>query len=380
MTDTYKPSAIVIEATLIMVQIFFGAGSVVGKLGIRAFNPVLFALIREGTAGPILLTLSFVYLWRKSQIVSTRNYEAITDEESLRRNRVPRSELYFPRPAHLWMFVVSGFFIFVNQLGFIVGEKLANATIGSAWQPSQPIMTAVIAILLGWERPTLFKSLGIFVAFGGAAFMVFYKSSSDTGSSPLVGNLLFFVNCAGTAGYVIMTKHIMKAHKSQYTSISVTGWSYMFGSCFMMICGLSINSSDAALKFVCPAKDGEDCASCTAWGVPGSAVGPLLYWILIQSVLCYLMMTWANQYAKASTTVAYTALQPLTSALLSVIIVQTAGKIGGLVMPGINLLGGLGIIAGLILILYDNKRQEAAESVQLSAAESMLRDSSTPEV
>lgn len=355
----YKPSALVVELCLITVQILFGAGSVVGKLGIKDFNPVLFALIREGTAGPILLSFSFIYLARQR---NRPDAYRITDEESLTQ-RVAEGGGYrmFPRVSHLWMFIAAGFFIFVNQLGFIVGEKLANATIGSAWQPSQPIMTATVAILLGWERPTILKTLGILVAFGGACFMVFFDSSSSSGSSPLVGNLLFFFNCAGTAGYVLLTKHIMKEYTSDYVAITVTGWSYIFASVFMTISGVSISCTQSALKFVCPSVDGESRPSCSAWDVPDSAIGPLLYWIFVQSVLCYMMLTWANQYANPSTTVAYTALQPLTSALLSVIVVKTAGKIGGLVLPGLNLLGGLGIVAGLILILYDNKQHASAQ-------------------
>ena len=31
--------------------------------------------------------------------------------------------------------------------------------------------------------------------------------------------------------------------------------------------------------------------------VPTSAIGPLTYWILIQSVLCYFLMTWGNKWS-----------------------------------------------------------------------------------
>lgn len=42
-----RPSVFRIHAALIMGQILFGGGSVVGKLGVEAFNPLIFALIRE---------------------------------------------------------------------------------------------------------------------------------------------------------------------------------------------------------------------------------------------------------------------------------------------------------------------------------------------
>ncbi|KAL3909191.1 MAG: hypothetical protein SGPRY_009518, partial [Prymnesium sp.] len=37
---------------------------------------------------------------------------------------------------------------------FIVGDKLAGAAIGSAWQPTQPVFTLLISMLMGWERAT----------------------------------------------------------------------------------------------------------------------------------------------------------------------------------------------------------------------------------
>ena len=40
---------------LILAQCIFGGGSVVGKLGVEKFNPLVFALIREVAAGALLL-------------------------------------------------------------------------------------------------------------------------------------------------------------------------------------------------------------------------------------------------------------------------------------------------------------------------------------
>jgi len=363
---SWIPSVYVVEGTLILVQVLFGIGSIVGKLGIKTFNPVLFALIREGTAGPILLLLSFVKIasLRRKKRQNDRDLggalanlieSKIDGEGEDREHIVP----FVPYRRDFFSFLVCGFFIFANQLGFIMGEKLANATIGSAWQPTQPIMTAAAAMIIGWERPTLLKIGGIVVAAGGAAFMVFYKSNSSVGSNPIVGNVLFIVNCAGTAGYVIVSKRLLKSKR--YVAIVVTAWSYICASIFMIITGIAVNASEKAVRFVCPPNDGEDEASCSAWGVPTSAIGPLIYWIFVQSVLCYMMLTWANQYAKPSSVVAYTALQPMTSALLSVFIVKIFGKVGGIVMPGLNLLGGIAIVVGLFMIIYDTSKQKEIE-------------------
>jgi drug/metabolite transporter (DMT)-like permease len=87
MASAEPPSTFLVHAGLIFTQIIFGCGAVVGKLGVSKFNPVLFALIREGTAGPILLALAF--FWERKAIHS----------------------------ADLPRFLVAGFCVFGNQFG-----------------------------------------------------------------------------------------------------------------------------------------------------------------------------------------------------------------------------------------------------------------------
>jgi len=321
-----------VHGALILTQMLFGGGAIVGKFGIAKFNPAVFALIRESISGPILLLLAF---WKEKS-----NF-------CISRKDVP------------W-FLISGFCLFANQIGFIIGVKLSTAVIGSAWQPSQPIFTACIAIILGWEKASMLKISGIIVAFLGAAFMVltsesnFGKINLEAGDQELAGNVLFFVNCLGTALYVIFSRRLLIS----YPSITVTGWSYIFGSVQMCIATVIINNIPGGLAFVCPPEEGGDEPSCSAWHVPNNAatILPLLYWILFNSVAAYFLMTWANQYAIPSNVLGYTALQPLTSSLLTVII-RSCGYEGEFSSPGYNLLGGVVIILGLYFLIADSRNQ-----------------------
>lgn len=108
-----------------------------------------------------------------------------------------------------------------------------------------------------------------------------------------------------------------------------------------------------------------DGCNCSAWSVPMSAFLPLLYWIIFNSIVAYLILTWGNQYANPSLVLGYTALQPLTSSLLSVLINAVTSKYD-IAEPGYNLLGGIVIIIGLYMLIYDNKKQEAAAAAAAS--------------
>ena len=72
--------------------------------------------------------------------------------------------------------------------------------------------------------------------------------------------------------------------------------------------------------------------SCLPWHVPRGALLPLTYFVLGNSIGAYLLITWANRYARAGYVLAYTALQPFTSTLLSVLLivagVQGAQELG----------------------------------------------------
>lgn len=54
------PRPFVVNGALVLVQTMFGVGSVVGALGLPAFNPLVFALIREACAGFILFVASVI--------------------------------------------------------------------------------------------------------------------------------------------------------------------------------------------------------------------------------------------------------------------------------------------------------------------------------
>jgi hypothetical protein len=72
------------------------------------------------------------------------------------------------------------------------------------------------------------------------------------------------------------------------------------------------------------------------------------------------MMTWANQHADATYVLAYTSLQPLSSALCVLCVIHLTDNRYNLQEPGWNLLGGVGIAIGLLCVM----RAQAQENLR----------------
>lgn len=324
--ETFR-KLVLVHGACVLTQLFFGGGSVVGKFGVKGSNPVLFALVREGVAGPLLCLAAY---FLEGDALSWRNW------------------------AHVRLVLACGFCLFANQLAFIVGLKISNAITASAWQPSQPVFTAGLAILLGWEVATWRKLAGIACASGGAVFMAVYGATHGQPGAA-AGSVLFAINCLGTSCYILASKPLL----ASYRAISVTGWSYICCSFMMAVAAAVVNGVPSLTAFVCHDEDAAAVAACVGakWGVNPGMAWPLAYWILFSSCGAYALMTWANIYVDGSIVSAYTAIQPATSALISVLLIaargRAFGKKYGLTEPGLNDLGALAIFLGLGLVLSD---------------------------
>ena len=290
------PSRALVHAALIATQVIFGAGAVVGKLGLPAFNPLVFAAIREGLAGPLLAAAA----------VATTGLGPSAARPHWRR------------------FAFLAATIYLNQGCMIVGLKLSSAVVGSVWQPSIPVFTSLIAVSLGWEPPSGRRLGGIAVAFASCAALVACSAAeeNDGGGGAnaslgrmLAGNCLFFVNCLATALYVLGSKPLLTARDGALPALCVTAWSYCLASVLMVLTAAGFGASAALSSFICA-----DCER-GAWHVPPGARWALAYWVVFQSCVSYALMTWGNKHASASLVSGYAVLQPVTSAALTELVV-----------------------------------------------------------
>jgi drug/metabolite transporter (DMT)-like permease len=322
---------------LILYQFLFGSGSVVGKLGVGSFNPVWFAFLRAAIATPPLVAMARCGRPSRDDVAGAR---ALLGDSPL--------------------FALSGLFLSCSQLFFIVGDKLSSPLIGSAWQPSQPIMVMVLAVALGWERASVRKVAGLLCALVGGAWMIIYGHSVKGNAE---GHMFFALNCLGTACFVVLGKVLLE----RWSASTVVGASYVFATVYLLVAQIVVAGSDEAQEFLCPARVPQANAdapapgraparapSCGAWEVPSGSVVPLLYWSLVLSFACDLMMTWCNKHIAASHVLMYTSVQPIASAL-TVVLVNALDDRSRLEGPGRSMLGCLGVFLGLALVSLDGE-------------------------
>eukprot|EP01084_Bolivina_argentea_P138325 243549_1 len=331
-----SPSLLFIHGALILAQILFGGGAVVGELGLPDTNPVLFAFIRECIAGPILLLIAY----GKNQII--------------------------PSLSDWKLFIPTGICLFLNQLCFIVGLKISSGITASAWQPSQGVLAVMYGFCFGLEpRIDIYKTFGIIIGTAGALFMILYDNHDSSGNRDFFhvfgGSIMFFLNCSATVMYLILGKKALK----KYPSSTITGYSYIIASFLMIFTQLIVGYGPSGLlNGICP-----DCNG--AWTVPSATIIALVYWILAESVVSYSLITWANKHAAVSVNLAYTVLQPLTAVIGSEIllvsnVVPTCHKNNQhnsdncLYGVSYNDLGAIGIVIGLYCVIYRTTAQRLA--------------------
>ena len=299
-----------------------------GKMGLSGTNPIVFALIREATAGPLLLMLAYALERKKS-------FESI----SMRQDMLP--------------FFISGLCLYGSNLTYILGLKFSNSTTASVWQPAQPLFITCMAIYFKLEKPTILKFMGIAVAAAGCLFVSLWNSESkdDDAKNELLGNVLFFLQGLCCAGFWVGQKPLLK----KFPPITVIGVSDII-ACVLMTCtALLINNTSVLLDFIC-----EDCGS-FGWVVNKSSWWAIAYWIFGGSILAYLLQTWGNKSIDASVIGIYTVVQPIVAVIASTFIIALSSAphwdLRGLSEADI---GAVAIVIGLSIVLYDNRRSQTA--------------------
>ncbi|CAD6203876.1 unnamed protein product [Miscanthus lutarioriparius] len=217
-------------------------------------------------------------------------------------------------PQLLASFALLGFTgLYGNPLLFLVGLRYTNASYAAAFQPSIPVLTFLLAAIVGVEAINIFtrdgilKVIGTVVCVSGAILMALYRGPS------LIGLVRSMPNAWTTTPY---------PDPNWFTSAvleyGIETWHLgvlcLLGNCLLVAVYLVIQG-------------------------------------IVASCLSYSIMTWANKILGPSLVALYNPLQPAFSTALSTIFLGDPIYIG-------SIIGGISIIVGLYLVIWARYNEE----------------------
>jgi drug/metabolite transporter (DMT)-like permease len=204
--------------------------------------------------------------------------------------RVPRRDL-------LAMAVLGFIAIPLNQGLFLFGLSLTTPGHAALLYAMTPIFVFVLAILRGEERSSPWKTVGIAVAFAGAAVVLVARGqlSGQGDSGALLGDLLVLLAVISWAVYAVWGK----PYAERYGVVTTTGITIVTGSLLYLPVGL-LFSSAASFRAL----------SAVGWG-------SVAYLVVLTSVVSYLLYYWALAREDASRVAIWSNTQPVLTALLA---------------------------------------------------------------
>lgn len=241
----------------------FGTWFIVGKVVLRTISSTGLSAFRVGGAALVLLLLQ-----RKLGQLRT----------------MPRKDL-------AWLILCSMLGVGFNQLLFAKGLSLTTAINAVLITATIPAFTLVVSILLGYDRISWRRTLGIMLAAGGVIYLV-DPLRADLSAHTTVGNLLIVTNSLGYSCYMVLSKDLFK----RYGALNMITWVFVISSIVTIPIGLfSMFGSGGAQLSALPAG---------IWLRIG-------YIILVPTVGAYYLNAWALTRVSPGTVATYIYLQPL---------------------------------------------------------------------
>eukprot|EP00966_Prymnesium_polylepis_P175780 4068879-Prymnesium_polylepis.1 len=252
--------------------------------------------------------------------------------------------------------VVTTSFLFCAELFNILGIRMAGADAASLWLPAQPLCTAMLTALLGIERFSAVRSAGLAIAVVSCVATVSGTTSgAEPGGVGALGTLSLLLGGLSGAAYIVSSKPLLQRGHAPI----LLGSASLLGCAFLLSAALGgsrwLHRLDPELHAIILCDRARD----TLCGASSSTLGArgwtaALFHAAVGTALPRRLELFANRVLRSSLVSAFCALQPVAAvAIVSTVILASPAPHLGLRSGGAAGLCGLGVLAGLCLIVRD---------------------------
>ena len=294
---------------LIAVQILFATWPVVGKIALRTLPAV--SLVGFRVAGAALMLL---FLARASG----------------RLRKIKRAD---------WplLIVSSALGLILNQWLFVTGLSLTTAINSTLISTTIPISTLLVGIILGTDRSSWRRILGILIAAAGVLFLI-GRGRSEFSAATRTGDLLIVANSLCYGAYIAVSKDLVK----RYNALTVITWIFIVGSIATIPAGI-VSFTAVPLR-----------------SIPAGVWLAVAYVIVMPTAVAYFLNAWALARVPPSTVAVYIYLQPLFAFVLAPLVLGES-------LGARAILSSLMIFAGVIVVTRRRRGKVIDESRALES-------------
>lgn len=301
MSNLRSNSSVAPHLALIAVQILFATWPIVGKVALRTI-PAL-ALVGFRVAGATILLVGLARLRGRLK--------------PIRRGDWPL------------LIISSALGLIFNQWLFVKGLSWTTAINSTLISTSIPVATLLVGIVLGTDRATWRRIIGIAVSAAGV-LMLIGPGRASFSTATRAGDLLIVGNSFCYGAYIAVSKDIVR----RYSALNVITWIFVIASIATVPVGV-YSLSQIPVREI----------SIGVWLA-------VAYIIILPTAGAYFLNAWALARVPPSTVAVYIYLQPLFAFVLAPMVLGEA-------LSSRAIVSSLLIFAGVLVVT--RRRKQRAE-------------------
>jgi drug/metabolite transporter (DMT)-like permease len=296
-------SAAAPHLALIAVQVLFATWPIAGKIALRTMPSV--ALVGFRIAGASLMLSLLARISGRLERIKIADWPV------------------------LMVSIILG--VVVNQLLSTRGLSLTTAINSTLLATTIPVFTLLVGVILGTDRATLRRLMGIALAASGVLYLI-GPGRAQFSSATRTGDMLILSNSLCYGAYIAVSKDLVK----RYNALTVITWCFLVGSVITVPAG-AISLTHVSLSSI-------------SWSVWLA----ILYIIVLPTAGAYYLNAWALARVPPSTVAVYVYLQPLIGFALAPMILGES-------LSSRTVIASLLIFAGVLVVT--RRKQKLFEAI-----------------